>query len=630
MANPLGALLDTEGFVPRWECGDWTTLHGWAHILSDLAIFGAYAAIPMALIYFVSKRKDVPFLPIFWLFGAFILACGSTHLIEASLFWEPRYRLSAAVKVFTAVVSWATVIALIRILPRALRIPGMTKLLSTLEHEVAERGKVEMELRRAIDLETAILDAALDAIITIDENGTVLAWNPAAVRTFGYSVAEAKGKSIDQLIIPPELRDQHNAGLNRLRHGGEAVVLDRVLEMPSIRADGRRLTVELAIRRVNTVDAVRYTAFVRDITERKLSEERDRRSEERIRIVVEAAPNAMLMVDGQGKIKLVNSQTERLFGFRREELLDQPVEMLVPERYRAAHPDLRTGFFHAPAVRSMGAGRDLFGRRRDGSEVPIEIGLNPVQTEEGEFVLASIIDITERKQVELQRQEALAETETLLKEVHHRVKNNMQVVSSLLGLHAMKVRDTAQGEVLDDCRNRIRAMSLIHERLYTAGQFARIEFGEYLGDMVRNILASSVDAAARVRLILRMEPIEVNLDVAVPLSLIASELVLNALKHAFADGRPGTLTVTLQSGPEMHELFMQDDGHGLPENFSPAASTGIGIELMDSLTRQIRGHWAFVPSPVGTTVVVRWPVPQPSVFPAVAGASISSENLSTH
>jgi two-component sensor histidine kinase len=204
------------------------------------------------------------------------------------------------------------------------------------------------------------------------------------------------------------------------------------------------------------------------------------------------------------------------------------------------------------------------------------------------------------------------------------------VVSSLLGLHAMKVRDTAQGEVLDDCRNRIRAMSLIHERLYTAGQFARIAFGEYLSDMVRNILASSVDAASRVRLVLRMQPIEVNLDVAVPLSLIASELVLNALKHAFADGRPGTLTITLQSGPEMHELFMQDDGRGLPENFSPAASTGIGIELMDSLTRQIRGHWAFVPSPVGTTVVVRWPVPEPSVFPMVPAAPISSENPPTH
>jgi PAS domain S-box-containing protein len=123
-------------------------------------------------------------------------------------------------------------------------------------------------------------------------------------------------------------------------------------------------------------------------------------AEERFRLVVEAAPSAMVMVNDQGHIALVNEQTERLFGYKRTELLGQPVEKLVPERYGDVHPDHRAGFLQQPSARAMGAGRDLFGRRKDGSEVPIEIGLNPIQTNEGTFVLAGIIDITKRKEAE--------------------------------------------------------------------------------------------------------------------------------------------------------------------------------------------------------------------------------------
>lgn len=117
------ALLDTSDFPPRWHCGNWTTLHGVVHIAADLAIWGAYTSIPLALVYFVRRRRDTPFPRLYWLFALFILSCGTGHLVEAGIFWWPASRLSAAVKVITAVVSWATVIALLPILPRALTIP---------------------------------------------------------------------------------------------------------------------------------------------------------------------------------------------------------------------------------------------------------------------------------------------------------------------------------------------------------------------------------------------------------------------------------------------------------------------------------------------------------------------------
>src|SRR5579863_8670233 len=168
-----------------------------------------------------------------------------------------------------------------------------------------------------------------------------------------------------------------------------------------------------------------------------------RRSEERLRRVVEAAPNALVMINAGGKIEMVNAQAERVFGYSRSEILGQPVEMLVPERFRGGHPDLRASFFADPGTRPMGAGRDLFGLRKDGSEFPVEIGLNPIETEEGTMVLSAIVDISDRKQKEAGIRAALQEKDVLLGEIHHRVKNNLQIVCSLLDLQSGRISDPA-------------------------------------------------------------------------------------------------------------------------------------------------------------------------------------------
>lgn len=135
MLARLAELFDTNGFPPRWRCGKWSDVHGWTHIISDVAIFGAYIAIPIAIAYFVRRRTDVPFPKLFWLFSAFIMFCGFTHLIEATIFWRPWYRFSALIKVGTAIVSWATVIAMLPVIPKALRFRSPAEL----ESEVVER-----------------------------------------------------------------------------------------------------------------------------------------------------------------------------------------------------------------------------------------------------------------------------------------------------------------------------------------------------------------------------------------------------------------------------------------------------------------------------------------------------------
>lgn len=145
MVSFFQQLLDVSSFPPRWRCGMWSDAHGWLHIVSDLAIFGAYFTIPVALAYFVLRRKDMPFTGIFWLFALFILSCGIGHAIEATLFWHPWYRLSGTVKLITAIASWATVFAIIPMVPKALALPGLSKINAQLEREIIERKHAEEE-----------------------------------------------------------------------------------------------------------------------------------------------------------------------------------------------------------------------------------------------------------------------------------------------------------------------------------------------------------------------------------------------------------------------------------------------------------------------------------------------------
>jgi signal transduction histidine kinase/CheY-like chemotaxis protein len=153
MGDILTGLLDTSGFPARWQCGVWSDELGWLHIASDLAIWGAYTAIPCVLAFFILRRQDIPFPRILWLFVAFIFACGTTHLISAIIFWQPVYRLDGVVKFFTAVVSWGTVIALVQITPKVLHLPGLAKLNAQLAHEIAERKHAEEDRERLLDSE---------------------------------------------------------------------------------------------------------------------------------------------------------------------------------------------------------------------------------------------------------------------------------------------------------------------------------------------------------------------------------------------------------------------------------------------------------------------------------------------
>lgn len=313
----------------------------------------------------------------------------------------------------------------------------------------------------------AIVESAPVALLVVDRNGRIVLANHETQTLFGYSRDELLGNQVESLV-PAPLRGRHSV----LQHAFFAAPKTRPMgarhNLQALHKNGNLVPVEIALQSIDTTQETFVLAVVVDISERL-------RLQRRFEIAVEAAPIAMLMVDQHGCIALANRESEKLYGYTRAELVGQPVEMLVPQRLRPRDPATRERFFAAPIARRMGAGHEFLGMRKDGTEVPIEIGLNPVDTDDGQFVLMTIGDISERKQLEAAVRRASEELEQRVEERTQeltRANRNNEALLAHLQTQRLELERLSREDPLTRLSNRRYFDERLSEEIQRAQRFA--------------------------------------------------------------------------------------------------------------------------------------------------------------
>ncbi len=427
--------------------------------------------------------------------------------------------------------------------------------------------------------------------IVISANGLILETNQQGARIFGLERSEMIGRPIAD-FAGEESREKI---ARNIRLG-----VSEPYAAVGVRKDGSRFPAELQGRPSTYLGRPCRVTVLRDLTERAAAEKQLLLLAHAVRSISECVS----VTDMEDRLLFVNEAFARTYGYTQDELLGRSMSLFWSTRN---DPTVLQNIL--PATLQGGWRGELWNRRKDGSEFPIDLSTSVIHDDEGcpRALVGVATDITERRHAEAQIRESLREKDLLLKEVHHRVKNNLQMVISLLNLQAQRLTDASMKDVLVESQNRVRSIALMHELLYKSDRFGTVDFVDYcrkLGDQLLRTFK-----VGDVQLEVAGETTTLDLDKAIPCGLILSELVTNALKHAFRDGRKGWIRI--HPGVDQGEAYLvvSDDGAGLADEARTGQPTSLGIRLVTSLTEQLEGKLDVTTAPgAGTTFTVRFPL----------------------
>jgi PAS domain S-box-containing protein len=601
----------------------------------------------------------------------------------------------------------------------------------TIAHDITERKQAEDDLLQTSAKLEATLKAIPDLLFEVDQSGRIVDYSAYRDELLAVPPKQLLGKAFAD-VLPSDVADICRETIQIAAEKGTG--LSKPYKLTTVAGEH---WYELSVARKGSADneEAGFILLARDITERVRAEQTLRDSEERFRSIVEATPSALVIVEKSGNIFLVNERTEQLFGYTREELVGKPLDILLPERFRTNHVTHMSNYFESPVARQMCPGSELFGLRKNGTEVPVEIALMPMKIGDAILALSSITDVTLRKNAErvihdseitLNRAQAVAhmgswrldvqqnvldwshetyklfgvpdgvsltydsflsyihpddreyvdaswkaalqgapydiehrivvngeikwvreraelemdaggalqhgigtvqditerklaeetiraslkEKELLLKEIHHRVKNNLQIVSSLLYLQSTKTEDEATRATLLEGLNRIKSMALLHEELYRSGDLQRINFGEYLQGFLSTLKESYMKPASPINIEIIHNGDKIDFDKAIYCGLIINELVSNALKYAFPGNMNGKIEIGLLKKEEQFILTVSDNGIGMKDINELSLKKSMGLLIVERLVYQLNGTMEHQ-TVGGTTFIIKFEEKEP-------------------
>jgi PAS domain S-box-containing protein len=439
------------------------------------------------------------------------------------------------------------------------------------------------------------------AFITFDPENRITSWSRGAERILGYAEAEILGQP-GSIFFTPEDRSKGGDEQELATARREGCAED---ERWHLRRDGSRFWGSgiMTAHRDSQGHLQGYSKIFRDLTARRVMEEQLRDSEERFRLFSDNVTDyALVPVDTAGIVSGWNAGAERTFGYPEAEIVGQPVRLFfTPE-------DREKGESEKDLSRALTQGRAEDERwmvRRDGRRFWARWVTTPMRDKKGDLRgFAKVLrDETERKELEDQHTRSLQEKELLLREIHHRVKNNLHVIASLLSLQASQVNDGKMQQVLDELQDRVHAIATLHETLYGSQDLAQINFGPYMQEIVRRLVGFYALDRERIQVCLEADDVALSLEQALPLGLIVNELFSNSLKHAFPGARRGTIQVhfrylreTVLPGQTLDEawceLSVQDDGVGISNTEELWQGKSMGLRIIRLLTGQLHGRVA--------------------------------------